>query len=184
MEPDRMSDEELVDYIREKDNQSYSVLVGRYAGKIERYALSILKDEDAAAEAAQDAFIKAYQNLMSFDARRKFSSWLYRIAHNECMDLLRRGKRVETMDDDFDVADDSDGPLESAMRSESAGHVRDCVNDLPVTYREPIYLFYMDGRSYEEISDILRLPIGTVGTRVARGRAALKKIYEKKYGKL
>ena len=88
-----LSDEELVMVIREQDQEQYAEIVNRYQDRLLRYALRLTNDRELAQDAVQKAFIKAFVNLHSFDTERKFSSWIYRIVHNESMNVLRKDKK-------------------------------------------------------------------------------------------
>jgi RNA polymerase sigma-70 factor (ECF subfamily) len=128
----------------------------------------------------QDVFIKAYENIQSFDGARRFSPWLYRIAHNEFVNALKKRAARPTM---FTIDFDTLFPhLSSDERSDSAALERDMrrvldehLAKLDPKYREPLILYYLEGMDYREISDILMIPISTVGVRLARARALLKK---------
>lgn len=89
-----LSDEKLVVYVREKDKEAYSEVVRRYGDKLWRYVQYMIRDGDLAAEIVQRAMVKGYENLNSFDVRRKFSSWIYRIAHNETISEMRGRKKI------------------------------------------------------------------------------------------
>lgn len=169
-----LSDEELVDYVRKKDKESYAEVIRRYKDKLLRYALYLTEDEDKAEDVVQESFIKAYVNLNGFDTKKKFSSWIYRIAHNEAMNVLNEKKQVVLNGDvDFDSGVDLENEL---VEKELKDKARYCLKRLPVIYREPLILYFFDEKSYEEISDVLRIPVGTVGTRINRAKVLMRKI--------
>lgn len=171
-----LSDEELVDYVRKKDKESYAEVIRRYKDKLLRYALYLTEDEDKAEDVVQESFIKAYVNLNGFDTKKKFSSWIYRIAHNEAMNVLNAKKQVVLNGDvDFDSGVDLENEL---VEKELKDKARYCLKRLPVIYREPLILYFFDEKSYEEISDVLRIPVGTVGTRINRAKVLMRKIYQ------
>jgi len=181
-----LSDEELVEVVRREDNELYIEVVKRYQEKLLRYAGYLVNDESIAEDVVQESFIKAYKNLFSFDVRKKFSSWIYRIVHNEAINYLRKNKNEVSYEANKGLVDlmASNEDVELAVeRKELVKKVRECLGFLPLNYREPLSLFFLEEKNYEEISDILRMPIGTVGTRINRGKAVLKKICEKKGGK-
>lgn len=184
MKTDHLADEELVALVR-KDKEMYSELVVRYQKKLLSYANYILKNEHEAVDAVQEAFIKAYVNLNSFDADKKFSSWIYRIVHNAAMDQIRKRKNMLSVNEFEEIIEDNEpGLLEKMAKKERGRKVKTCLQKLPVVYREPIALFFLEDKSYSEISDILRIPVGTVGTNINRGKKMMKercfanKIYE------
>ena len=93
MDVDKKTDEELVEIVRSEDKELYSELVYRYEDKLVRYANYLIGDEHKAADAVQEAFIKAFINIKSFDLKKKFSSWIYRIVHNESINLVKKDKK-------------------------------------------------------------------------------------------
>lgn len=170
-----LTDEEVVVAVRTKDKNLYSVIIERYENKLLRYILNMVKDHDKAIDVLQESFIKAFTNLNGFDTNKKFSSWIYRIAHNESLNAIRKHGKEITMDEDFDFQSDEDIE-ENFEKNETSLMVNDCLDKIPVKYSEPLSLFYIEGRSYEEISEILRLPMGTVATRINRAKMLMKKI--------
>ena len=174
----KLSDEEVIGIVRTKDKESYAEIINRYQTKLMRYASYIMGDEHMGADAVQESFIKAYINLNGFDTKKKFSSWIYRIVHNEAMNALRKNKRQLPMDDQTEF--DSGVNLEDEfIKNEIINQAHHCLDQMPIIYKEPLSLYYLEEKSYEEISDILRIPIGTVGTRVNRAKGIMKKLCQK-----
>lgn len=173
------TDEEVVKIICRGDKEAYAEIIGRYQKKLLRYATFILGDSHQAADAVQEGLIKAYINLNSFNPNKKFSSWLYRIVHNQAINLIDKHQKQRTVEIDFDI--DSGVNLEEEMiKIHLIKQAQTCLKEMPVYYREPLSLYYIEEKSYEEISDILRIPIGTVGTRISRAKGVLKHICQKK----
>ena len=173
-----LSDEQLVKIIRSSDKDLYAEIIERYQKKLIRYAGYMTGDENTGEDVVQDAFIKAYVNLNGFDTKKKFSSWMYRIVHNEAMNMLNRQKRQVHMSEK--IEHDSGINLEDEfIKNELASHAHNCLERIPVIYKEPLSLFYLEEKSYEEISDILRIPISTVGVRINRAKGMMKKICQK-----
>lgn len=174
-----LSDEEVARKVRQEDQELYSVLVERYQAKLLRYALSLAKDEQKAKDIVQNAFIKAFVNLNGFDLKMRFSTWIYRIVHNEALNALLKNKQEVPMleEMDFESAEDISAEL---ITKETQAAVRQCLLKMPLTYSEPLALFFLEEKSYEEISDILRIPLGTVGTRISRAKSLMKKICQAK----
>ena len=157
-------DEELVGLVlRQKENYKY--LMRRYENKLKKYIirLSGIKEEDAE-DILQNVFIKAYQNLNDFDKNLKFSSWIYRIAHNETVTYLRRSSaRPKTIDpekssiiiglteSDLDMVSDLDKKF-------TAEKITEIINLLDKKYQDVLVLKYMEDKDYREISDILKKP--------------------------
>lgn len=175
-----LRDEELVEYVRTQNQEAYREVILRYQDKIMRYVNSLTKDDASSSDIVQETFIKAFINLNGFDTKRKFSSWIYRIAHNQAMNYFSAHHRHEiVLPDDLEIASDEDIEAELVQR-EITEEVRGCLAELPIHYAEPLTLFFIEDKSYEEISDIMRLPIGTVGTRINRAKNLVKKICQKK----
>lgn len=170
-----LTDEQLVVKICEGEAELYSDIMHRYQDRLSRYVHYILLDSDRTADVVQETFIKAYVNLKGFDGRRIFSSWIYRIAHNEAMNAVTRS-RVALPLLTLVGQEQDEGPENDMAREEIRLHVDACLDHLPVKYREPLFLAYLEDKSYEEISDILRMPVGTVGTRINRAKALMKKL--------
>jgi len=171
----KLSDEEVIVIVRAKDREVYAEIIKRYQTKLLRYARYIMGDEQMGADVVQEGFIKAYVNLNGFDTKKKFSSWIYRIVHNEAMNMLSKQKKQVSMNDI--VEHDSGADLEEEIiKNELINRTHHCLEQIPIIYKEPLSLFYLEEKSYEEISDILRIPIGTVGTRVNRAKGIMKKL--------
>lgn len=174
-----LSDEKIVEIVRTKDKNFYAEIIHRYEKKLLRYALYLFNDEQLAADAVQEGLIKAYVNLHSFDVKKKFSSWLYRIVHNQAINLIRKNKQHSLIEENSEL--DSGIDLEDDLiKKELKAHLHNCINQMPILYKEPLTLYFLEEKSYEEISDILRLPIGTVGTRIKRAKNLVKKLCQKK----
>lgn len=173
-----LSDEKIVELVCKKDKELYLYIIKRYQDKLLRYASYIIGDEHKAADIVQESFIKAYINLNSFNIKKKFSSWIYRIVHNEAINIINKQKKYVSLYEDTDF--DSGISIEDDyIKNELINHTHDCLNQMQVIYKEPLSLFYLEGKSYEEISDILRIPVSTVGTRVSRAKLIMQKICQK-----
>jgi len=182
IEFEQKTDEELVEIILE--NQSaFSQLVNRYREKLLRYirrisGVSLEESEDM----LQNIFIKAYLNLNDFDNGLKFSSWIYRIAHNEVIDNYRkRQARPQLLDIDIkdsqikELAGSTD-LLEELARQELKQEIRIAISKINYKYQEIIILKYIEEKDYQEISDIIKKPLGTVASRMNKAKAELKKV--------
>ncbi len=173
------TDEELTELVKKGDKELYGQLVERYQTKLARYAYFLLGDHAKASDAVQEGFIKAYINLQGFNPKKKFASWLYRIVHNEAMNLVDKHKNTIILEPDVDF-DGGYNPEDDYFRQELIDHMQECLEQLALIYREQLSLYYLDNKSYEEISDILRLPMGTVATRINRAKVIMKKICQTK----
>lgn len=176
------NDEEVVVQVQKGDIESFRILVERYEPKMTRYAKRFFFDGDEGKDLVQEVFIKAYVNIQSFDASRRFSPWIYRIAHNEFVNNIkkRQKERENVSIFDFDVLFPHLVAKEAAddgfNKAEVKGMLDRSLNKLNAKYREPLVLYYFEDMDYREIADILHIPISTVGVRLQRGRAMLKKI--------
>jgi len=158
------------------DNAAFSGILGTYQDRIYSFALRLLKDPQAAEDAAQEAFIKAFRGLSSYDPAYPFSSWLFRIAHNACMDALRAGNRTVSMDDeDFpDLPDPARGVEDSVAASLDLTRIEALLASLPPLYSEVLLLQYREDMGPAEISRVIGAPEGTVKARLFRARELVK----------
>jgi len=174
------TDEKIAEIVQKGNVSAYAVLLQRYESKMRRYAKKFLFGIEDAEDLAQDVFIKAYQNINSFDIKRKFSPWLYRIAHNEFINALKkRGRRpfiIFDTDTLFPHPASKDNPSSEIEKAEIKQEIDTCLNQLDYKYREPIILYYYEELTYEEISDIMKIPVTTVGVRIKRAKDKLKSI--------
>ncbi|MFZ2188086.1 MAG: RNA polymerase sigma factor [Candidatus Moraniibacteriota bacterium] len=176
---EKLTDEEIVEKVQSVDKESYGYLMERYQSKLLRYANNLVKDEHRAKDIVQEAFIKAFINLNGFNPKKKFSSWIYRIVHNEALNVLKKYHKESPMLEDFDFesAENLEKDFSQKEITEAVGR---CLLKIPVLYSEPLALYYIEERSYEEIGDILKLPQGTVATRISRAKLLMKKVCQKK----
>lgn len=181
-----LSDEELVELAQEGSRPAFASLIARHKAAVFSMALRIVGNREDAEEAAQDAFVRAFRALDRFRQDAKFSTWLYRITTNVCLTKARQSRLDVTsidasMDDDNDSAplqipDQDDNPDELIERSEFKNRVRALISALPPKYSAALTLYHIQDLSYEEISQTLDLPIGTVKAHLFRARNALKKL--------
>lgn len=186
MKKSDLPDEKLIEIIRENDRELYSEIIKRYQTKLSHYLRKFICNADELEDVLQDIFIKAYRNLYGFDTKKKFSSWIYRIAHNEAVNYLKKnsGIKISLNDVEYKIVDekiDLNGHVDKILLKKE---VEKFLENTQLKYREPLILFYFEQKSYEEISDILRMPISTVGTLISRGKKIIKeKIENKIHGK-
>jgi RNA polymerase sigma-70 factor (ECF subfamily) len=173
-----LTDEEVVEKVRNTDKDLYVLIIKRYQKKLLRYANGLLKDEDKAVDVVQNSFIKAFINLNSFNIKHKFGSWIYQIVHNEALNLIKKYPGETPLLDDIDFKSD-ENIEEDLIKNETKNQVGKCLKEIPLLYSEPLSLYYIDDKSYEEISDILRIPMGTVAIRISRAKKLMKKICQK-----
>lgn len=173
------TDEDLARLVERDDHAALGELMRRYTPKLLRYGRRFLSSSDAIAEVVQDVFVSVYENIRDFDSTRQFSPWLYRIAHNAFIDVIRkRGKEpLYGLDLDRIVPHEvyEDPGEREKEREEMRVLLEKGLDALSPSYREIIDLYYFEDFSYREIADILRVPIGTVSIRLSRAKAALRK---------
>ena len=183
-----MADEErrLVEAAQRGDVESFNALVRLYEGRVYNLCYRMLGDADSAADAAQDAFLSAFRNLRSFRGG-SFRSWMLRIATNTCYDALRARKRRPVVSLDMDIDDDNDSsplqiadsaetPDDFALRRELAAAIQHGLTVLPEEQRIVLILSDIQGLAYEEIAQITDANLGTVKSRLSRGRARLREV--------
>lgn len=180
---DEKTDAEIVQMTLEEVN-NYGLLVEKYEAKLLRYIKRILyvNTEDAE-DILQEVFIKAYRNLNSYDSKYKFSNWIYRIAHNEAVSFLRKNKkRLKDIpngseENIFDtIVSDVDIEKEYLQEIEKEDLTK-LLYELDVKSRDVLILKFLEEKDYNEISEILHVPSGTVGSLISRAKVKLKKLF-------
>lgn len=178
----KKSDANLVE-LTLQDHQNYKFIVKRYEKKLLYYVkhLIFINEEDAQ-DIIQETFIKGYRNLNGYDPKYKFSSWIFRIAHNEAISFLRKNKYrkrevVSTPENDiFDmIASDLDLEKEYMNKYERK-EISSALSKLDPRSREVMILKFIEEMDYNEISDILHIPSGTIGSLISRAKSKLKKL--------
>ena len=184
---EKKSDEELVKLSLE-DSENYYFVMKRYESKLLRYILRIASvARETAEDILQEVFIKVYKNLNDFDDSYSFSSWIYRITHNETISQIRkikaRPQTVKTengeMFDFLNILPDDTNLVQDYEKKELAEKVRGVINQLPEKYRNILILRYLEDKEYLEISDIIKKPIGTVSTLINRAKKNFRKMLTK-----
>lgn len=181
---DTRTDEELV-RASLSDKECFGVLVERYAPRLRSYIgrVGVQSPEDRE-DIVQETFVRAYMNLHDVDTSLQFSSWLYRIAHNQTMTFFRKrkarpeGHSTELPDSELDTFASASDVFGESARAFDAQKLREVLTTLPRDYYDIVILRYFEHKSYDEISDILSLAPGTVATRLNRAKARLKKIMQ------
>lgn len=176
------ADEKLV-ALAATDDRYFEILVERYEAKLQRYIMRFINcNVQDAQDIVQDVFINAYRNLNGFDTGLKFSSWLYRIAHNQAVSHVRRAvarptvilevENLEALASEINVENELHRKMDDAL-------LREAVNRLDAKYKDVIVLRYFEDKDYEEISDILRKPSGSVSSLITRAKRLLLKEMQK-----
>ena len=176
-------DAELVVRALKGRDDGFEELVRRYQRPIVSYVYRMTGDYDAALDLTQEVFIKVYNSLARYRPEYKFSTWIYRIAHNAAVDhLRRRPARAQGLDrtardgESYErpVASDAPSPEQLSERAELRAEIEDVIQQLPASYRELLLLRHAHDLSYDEIAEVTNLPLGTVKNRIFRAREAMR----------
>jgi RNA polymerase sigma-70 factor (ECF subfamily) len=180
-----MDEQAVIQAAKDGDLDSFNCLVSTYQDLVFNQAYRMMGEEEAAADAAQEAFISAYRNLNTYRGG-SFRAWLLRIVTNACYDELRRRKRrpatpLEPLDDTGEevespawLADPDGTPEDQAERAELAGAIQNCLDGLPADFKAVVVLVDVQGLDYTEVSQALGSPLGTIKSRLARARLRLR----------
>jgi RNA polymerase sigma factor (sigma-70 family) len=180
-----MDEAALIASAQKGDLDSFNRLVLAYQDMVYTQAARLLNDDQAADDATQDAFISAFRSIRKYRGG-SFRAWLLRIVTNACYDELRRQKRrpttpLEPRDDSGDeiespawIADPQETPEEALERSELGSALQNCIEKLPIDFKTVLYLVDVQGLDYNEVSVVINKPLGTVKSRLARGRLRLR----------
>ena len=180
MDDKNLTDEEIVEQVLQDNIELFGLIIERYEKKLLRYGKKFLSDSDDIKDLVQEVFIKTYTNIASFDTNKKFSPWIYRIAHNCFINEIKRKSRVCIVPIDTDTIFPQlfslYDPEKEVLDNELKENLDLCLNIIDIKYKEIIILFYIENLSYKEISDILHISVNLVGIRLNRGKKAMRKI--------
>ncbi len=176
-----VSDQELVTQAL-RDPQVFSVIVERYQAPLRRYIIRLgCRNDEDVNDLLQDIFLKIYMNMNMYDERLKFSSWIYRCAHNETVSFFRK-KSVRPLHvwtkEELSIFDNiiyEGDIIKEVDREINMKHLNDALATMDSKYQDVLMLKFFEDKSYDEISDILKIPAGTVAVRMNRGKGILKK---------
>lgn len=176
-----LSDEEIVERVQKGERGQFGVVIDRYQEKLARYVrkMTSLREEDVE-EVVAESLIRAYENIQEFDKRKKFSSWIYRITHNRTIDYWRKNKNQVALTEEAEELREDGKKLaeEMEIENEQKERVGKALERLELKCKEVLVLYYFEEKSYEEIADILRLSVSSVGVRLYRAKKELKRKYE------
>jgi RNA polymerase sigma-70 factor (ECF subfamily) len=186
----KLSDIELVKQALNGNDSAYTELMNRYKKKVEIIVSRLVKKEFDVEDLVQEIFTKAFTSLSTFKSEFSFSTWLYKIATNHCIDHIRKRKiSTYSLDEELELEEDtvhreipdwSKTPDYELLRKEKSEIIHQAINSLPEHYRKVIILRHFEDKSYEEIAKELKLPIGTVKVHLFRARELLyKKLKDK-----
>jgi len=164
------------------DSEGFNAVVSQYQGSIYRICCQIIQNPEEAKDAVSEVFLKAYSNLAHFDQTRRFSAWLYRIAVNHCISVVRR-KRKEARffkDQSDNPPASAESPSGSFFHAERSRSVSGLLSRVPVKFRSVLILKYYQDLTYDEIGEIMNIPRNTVASYLLRGKKKLRKLMENK----
>ena len=179
-----LQEQTLLDLARQGDRDAFGELIRRYQKRVLALTCRLCRSPEDGQEAAQEAFLSAWQALPRFRGEASFSTWLCRLAYNSAMDILRRegraalhaGPSLDDADAGLDLPDPAPSPQSLAERAELRGQIEDALRQLSPMHREILLLREMEQLSYEEIGRALSLDAGTVKSRISRARRNLREI--------
>ncbi|HTP36493.1 MAG TPA: sigma-70 family RNA polymerase sigma factor [Candidatus Acidoferrales bacterium] len=160
--------------LRRADPAAIAEVVGRYRHRLYRYLLRLVREPATADDLFQQTWLNVIREIRRYDARRSFDTWLFAIAHNTAMDLLRRKAGKSLDEESSSLPDDGPDALRQAMNAERASILAAQMDALPAAYREVLTLRFEEGMKLEEIAEVTRAPLSTVKTRVRRGLECLR----------
>lgn len=178
-------DDLLVQSAKEGNEQAYAQLVSKYQRALYYHLIKMVRNNEQVEDLVQEVFVKAFDNLGSYNTDYAFSTWLYRIAKNHTIDYLRK-KKLQTLSID-DTVKTADGEVQTQIADEEAqtdrgiirkqrsAMIHEAISELPEKYRQVIEMRHMEEKSYQEISELLDLPLGTVKAHIFRAREMLYK---------
>lgn len=175
-------DQKLMQKAKRGDHSAFAELVDKYRDKIYAYLYRMVGNREDALDLAQETFLRVFSNLRNFQVGQPFRPWLYRIATNLAIDHLRRRRPTIALDAPLvdgeplrlELVEQGPGPAEQHEQAELAAYLAQKVAELPPNYRSVILLRHGHDLSYQEIADILQVPVSTVKTRLFRAREALR----------
>lgn len=182
-----VSDWELIELFRKGNEEVFEEIVRRYQKKVYNTTYRMMGNHEDASDLAQEAFIRIYRNLRSFQGKSSFSTWLFTITTNVCRDELRKRQRrlqaqslsepVQFDDGEVEreIADDSMAPEVMSLHREMQDEIQAVIEQLPSEQKEAIILREFQGLSYEEIAEISGVAVGTIKSRISRARQSMKK---------
>lgn len=178
------NDEHIINQIIEGDTKAFAILVERYKDLVFTLTIRMLKNREEAEEVSQDTFIKVYKSLSRFKGDSKFSTWIYRVAYNTCLDRIKKNKRQlnEIAIDEFTEhkIKTIDDALENLETFEQQRTIQECIQQLPSDDSFILTLFYYEDLSLEEISKIVNIDANTIKVRLFRSRKKLASILRQK----
>lgn len=172
-------DEEIIAHVLAGNRESFSILVNKYSDPLYRHALGMTGSPDVAEDILQVSFIKAYQHLG--EVRGRFDAWVFRILANGCKDWLKNIRRTHVSYEEDDQPSHYATPEEDLDRGQLRDDLDQALGALPATLREAFVMKHVEGRSYEEMAELLNTTVGALKMRVHRAREALQRLLGDRY---
>ena len=180
-----LKEKDLIRKAKQGDMHAFEELILKHEKIVYNLALRMMNHSEDAKDVSQEVFLKAYRSLSNFDERSAFSTWIYRITHNTCIDEMRKrkGKQNYSLEEELEneegsmqrqIADEGDTPEESLLREEQKSEILQALDSLSEEHKAAIVLRDVKGLSYEEIAEILEVSLGTGISRISRARIQLK----------
>lgn len=181
-----MTESEIIKQCKSGDREAFNTLISNYNTQVINIAYGMLTDREDACDAAQEVFVKVYRSIGSFNEKSSFATWLYRITANTCSDFLRKRSRRSNVislsgyggeeNKELDIEDENASVEDGLEMTERQTAVRKALGELKEEHRLMITMCDLQGMSYDQIADVMKIPTGTVKSRINRARQALKKI--------
>jgi RNA polymerase sigma-70 factor (ECF subfamily) len=181
----KQEDKKLIDLALRGEETAFKALLEKYRNLVFSIMLKMVRNKQEAEDLTQEAFMKAFASLSSFNDEFAFSTWLMKIASNNCIDFLRKKKLktysihepIQYKDEkiEIEIPDLDPSPERTLIQSERSNMIEKTINELPERYRYVIILRHKEEKSYEEIAEIMNLPLGTVKAQIFRAREILNK---------
>ena len=183
---EEFDDNKLVDITRKQNIEAYKILFGRYEKSLFIYIFHFVRNKEEAEDLLQNVFAKTYKSIHSFDTSRKFSSWIYRIAHNETINFLKRKNKkrfisledISSNKDKLQMSFEGKGSEELFWQKEISKQVDEALERIPDNYKKILKMRYFNDYSYQKIGLILSKPVNTVGTLISRAKKKLLEVIE------
>jgi RNA polymerase sigma-70 factor (ECF subfamily) len=181
----RLEDRKLIEKALKGEQKAFETLLNKYRNLVFSIMFKMIRNAQEAEDLTQEAFMKAFNSLATFNEEFAFSTWLMKIASNNCIDYLRKRKLrtysihepIQYKDEkiEIDIPDQEPTPERSLIQTERRKMIEEAINELPERYRYVIILRHKEEKSYEEISEILNLPLGTIKAQIFRAREILNR---------
>lgn len=186
----RSTDHELVAFARTGSEKAYRELLDRYQRPVFSVIYRMVRDRELAEDIAQETFVRVFNNIEKYNPKYKFSSWIFKIASNLAIDTMRKkkldtvsldGSRYARTDEEIAssrlaLASEEEDPEELLLAKELGSEIEKAIGSLRIEYRTAIVLRHVEGRPYEEIAEIMDIPLGTVKTYIHRARSELREL--------